>query len=59
MEIILNPINGGARFVFPSLPAEVTVKNGANYQSYKIIGLGAVKIPKGTNSEEISWESYF
>ena len=59
MEIILNSINGGARFVFPSLPAEVTVKNGANYQSYKIIGLGAVKIPKGTNSEEISWESSF
>ena len=45
--------------MFPSLPAEVSVKNGANYQSYKIIGLGAVKIPKGTNCEEISWESYF
>lgn len=59
MEAILNPINGGARFVFPSLPPEVTVKNGANYRNYKIISLGAVKIPKGTNSEEISWETSF
>lgn len=59
MEIILQPIDGGSRFQFPSLPSEITVKNGANYQSYKIIGKGAVKIPKGTNSEEIHWETDF
>ena len=59
MEIILTPLTGGARFQFPSLPSEIAVKNGTSYQSYKIIGKGDVKIPKGTNSEEISWESYF
>ena len=59
MEIILKPLDGSARFEFPSLPADITVHNGTNYQSYKIIGLGDVQIPKGTNCEEISWESIF
>ena len=59
MEIILKPLDGSARFEFPSLPAEITVQNGTNYRVYKIIGLGDVQIPKGTNSEEISWESVF
>lgn len=51
--------NKGARFEFPSLPSEIKVKNGANQLSYKIISLGAVKIPRGTNCEEISWDGYF
>ena len=59
MEIMLVPINGGSRFEFPSLPAEVSVKNGSRYRSYSIIGLGNVKIPKGTDVESISWSSYF
>ena len=58
-NIILRTISTGARFEFPSLPAEITVKNGANYQSYKIIGIGNVKIPRGTSCEEISWEGCF
>ena len=59
MEIILKPIDGSSRFEFPSLPSEITIRNGANYRSYKIIGLGDVRIPKGTNCEEISWDSIF
>ena len=65
MDIILKSIDGsplyeiGPRFEFPTLPAEISVKNGANYQSYKIIGRGNVKIPKGRNCEEISWDGYF
>ena len=59
MEIILKPLDGSARFAFPSLPAEITVQNGTNYQTYKIIGLGDVQIPKGTNSEDISWDGIF
>lgn len=65
MEIILKTIDGsavyenGSRFKFPSLPSEITVKNGVNYQSYKIIGLGSVNIPRGINCEEISWDGYF
>ena len=46
MEIILKPLDGSARFEFPSLPAEITVRNGTNYRVYKIIGLGDVQIPK-------------
>ena len=59
MDIILKPLDGSARFDFPSLPAEITVRNGANYRSYNIIGLGDVRIPKGTNCEEISWDGVF
>lgn len=59
MEIILKTIGKDDRFEFPSLPAEITVKNGANLLSYKIIRLGSVKIPRGTNCEEISWDGYF
>lgn len=59
MEIILRPIGGGSRFEFPSLPSEIQVDDGVNYQTYKIIGLGEVKIPKGTNCKSISWSSYF
>ena len=59
MEIILKPLDGSARFEFPSLPAEIAVRNGANYRSYKIIGLGDVQIPKGTESGEISWNGVF
>lgn len=59
MEIQLVPIDGGASFEFPTLPSEVSVKNGAHYQSYSIIGLGSVKIPRGTEVEEISWDGHF
>lgn len=65
MEIIIKTLDGsamseiGSRFQFPSLPSEITVKNGANYQTYKIIGRGEVKIPRGIKSEEISWNGYF
>lgn len=59
MEIILKPLDGGSRFEFPSLPSEVTVDDGVSYQSYKIIALGEVKIPKGTNCKSVSWDSVF
>lgn len=59
MEIILKPIDGGSRFEFPSLPSEVTVDDGVSYQTYKIISLGEVKLPKGTQCKAISWDSYF
>ncbi len=59
MEIILKPLDGGSRFEFPSLPSEITVEDGASYQTYKIISIGEVKIPKGTNCKSVSWESTF
>lgn len=59
MEIVLSPIDGGSDFEFPTLPPEVTVGNSAHYQSYNIIGQGTVKIPRGTEAEEISWDCYF
>lgn len=59
MRIILKPVDGGGRFEFPSLPPEIQIKNGANYLTYKTIGLGDVKIPRGNSCEEISWSTNF
>lgn len=47
------------QFVFASLPEEIKCGNSARYQSYNIISDGAVKIPKGTEVKEISWEGVF
>lgn len=60
MNIKLLP-NGKTKnqFVFASLPEEIKCGNSARYQSYNIISEGSVKIPKGTEVEEISWEGVF
>lgn len=47
------------QFVFASLPEEIKCGNSASYQSYNIISEGTVKVPKGTEVEEISWEGVF
>lgn len=60
MNIYLKEISGGrSRFTFPSLPESIKVKEGANYQSFSIIGKGSVKIPKGTDASSITWSGEF
>lgn len=60
MDIYLTERNNKkARFRFPSLPEEIEVSRGANYQSYSVIGKGDVKIPKGTEVEVIKWNGEF
>jgi len=51
--------NSGSRFTFPSLPESINVKNSTNYQTFKIIGQGVIKIPKGMDSGTISWSGVF
>lgn len=58
MNIKLIP-SGGTKFTFPSLPEQIRVKQAAKYQSFDIISQGTVKIPKGTDVEEISWSGEF
>ena len=59
MDIKLMPVSGGRVFTFPSLPEQISGKKAAKYQSYDIISQGTVKVPKGTEVEEISWNGEF
>lgn len=59
MDIRLIPVGGGTVFTFPSLPERVQGKYGSKYQSFDIISQGAVKVPKGTDVAEFSWDGVF
>lgn len=59
MNIKLIPAGGGSKFTFPALPEKVQGKYGAKYQSFEIISQGTVKVPKGTDVAEFSWDGVF
>ena len=60
MQIYLTPIDAeGGGFEFPSLPQNIRLQLETNYQTYNIISLGEVKIPRGTACEKVSWEGQF
>lgn len=59
MDIILIPVGGGSRFIFPALPEKIQGKYGAKYQNFDIISQGTVKVPKGTDVFEFSWDGVF
>lgn len=58
MKITLKPANGKS-FVFSVLPEQIQVRGAARYQSFDIITKGTVKVPKGTDVSEISWDGEF
>lgn len=59
MDIRLIPVQNGATFTFPALPEAIQGKYGARYQSFDIISQGTVKIPKGMDVAEFSWNGVF
>ena len=59
MDIKLIPVEKGSKFTFPALPERVQGKYAAKYQSFDIISLGTVKVPKGTDVSEFSWDGVF
>ena len=59
MDIKLIPVGSGSRFTFPALPEKIQGKYGARYQSFDIISQGTVKIPKGTDVAEFTWNGVF
>ena len=59
MNIKLIPVGKGSKFTFPALPEKVQGKYAAKYQSFDIISLGTVKVPKGTDVSEFSWDGVF
>lgn len=46
-------------FTFPALPEKIQGKYGAKYQSFDILARGTVKIPRGTDVAEFSWDGVF
>ena len=59
MNIKLIPAGNGSKFTFPALPEKVQGKYGAKYQSFDIISQGTVKVPKGTDVAEFTWNGVF
>lgn len=59
MNIKLIPAGSGSKFTFPALPEKVQGKYGAKYQSFDIISQGTVKVPKGTDVAEFTWDGVF
>lgn len=59
MDIKLIPVGNGSTFTFPALPEKIQGKYGAKYQSVDIISQGTVKMPKGTDVAEFSWDGVF
>lgn len=47
------------KFTFPALPEKITYKNASKYQSFDIISKGTIKVPRGTDVAEVSWEGEF
>ena len=59
MNITLIPAGNCSKFTFPALPEKVQGKYGAKYQSFDIISQGTVKVPKGTDVAEFTWDGVF
>lgn len=58
MRISLKPAKGST-FVFPLMPETIHAGYGVKCQSFDIISRGTIKVPKGTEVPEISWEGEF
>lgn len=59
MSIVIKPVSGGSGFTFPALPEKVKMKKAAKYQSIDILSKGTVKIQRGTDVSEVSWDGEF
>ena len=59
MQMYLTEVSSGERVQIPLLPDKVSVSTGANVLSASIIGLGDVKIPRGSNLMGYSWSGVF
>lgn len=55
MDIHFTEIETGSRLTLSMLPEKVKRKGDAQFQTYDIINIGEVKIPKGTNLLTFSW----
>jgi LysM repeat protein len=56
LNIHITEISTGKRITLSLLPDRVKVGGAAEFQSFDIINKGTVKLPKGTEPLEISWD---
>lgn len=61
VNIKLKPKNkkDGDVFYFASMPESIRRSMGAKMQSFDIVSKGTVKVPKGTEAREYSWDGVF
>ncbi len=57
MDIYITDIKSGTRVALSMLPNSVKLKTSGKFQSYDIINVGEVKIPKGQKLTDISWSN--
>lgn len=57
--IRLTEIGNGRKFTFPANPESIRGRLGSQYQSFEIISKGTVKIPRGMDVTEITWDGEF
>lgn len=55
MDIYFTEIETGWRLTLSMLPEKTKRKGDTQFQSYDIINVGEVKLPKGTNLSSFSW----
>lgn len=55
MDIYITEIATGARLAFSMLPEKTKHKGDVAFQTYDIINVGEIKVPKGTNLLTFSW----
>lgn len=59
MDIYLTRVGGSGDFRFPSLPEKIKASYGTNYETYNIINIGQVMLPRGSKCEKVSWNGTF
>ena len=45
-------------FYFPSMPEQIQVSTGANYQNYSLLQ-GKTAIPNGTDIKKVKWHIFW
>lgn len=56
-DVYITESETGERLQLAYMPEKITGRDSARFQSYNIIERGEVKIPKGENLKEISWDA--
>lgn len=59
MDIKLIPSGQKAGFTFPALPEKIKGSYATKYQSFDLISMGNVKVPRGMNVSTFSWDGDF
>lgn len=57
MDIYITEIKSGTRIALSMLPETVKLKSTGKFQSYDVMNIGEVKIPKGEKLAAISWSA--